>query len=175
MQFTHSVLPLLAATTSTTSKAGTSSGSGSPFLLIIIVLFALLYFFMIRPNQKRRMQAMRQAKTFDLGDEVVAAGMVGRVVRIGDGEVDIEVSPGVVVQFVPQAVQLRSAFVANQQARAGGRGAFGRQAPPAPQTRSTAADEGPVIDVADTAGPSQANGASGEGAADGAWPTSGEK
>ena len=175
MQFIHSALPLLVATTSTTSKAGTSSGSGSPFLLIIIVLFALLYFFMIRPNQRRRMQAMRQAKTFDLGDEVVAAGMVGRVVRIGDGEVDVEVSPGVVVQFVPQAVQLRSAFVANQQTRAGGRGAFGRQAPPPQPPRSSAPDQGPVIDVADTGGSAQANGASGEGAADGAWPTSGEK
>ncbi len=174
MQFIHSALPLLAATTSTTSKAGTSSSSGSPFLLIIIVLFALLYFFMIRPNQRRRTQAMRQARSFDLGDEVVAAGMVGRVVRIGDGEVDIEVSPGVVVQFVTQAVQLRTAFVANQQARAGGRGAFGRQAPP-PPPQPTPTDEGPVIDVADTRGSAQANGASGEGAADGAWPTSGEK
>ena len=56
---------------------------------------AAFYFLMIRPNQRRRMQAMRQSRAFDIGDEVVAGGMVGRVVRIGDGEVDVEVADGV--------------------------------------------------------------------------------
>ncbi|HUB70446.1 MAG TPA: preprotein translocase subunit YajC [Acidimicrobiales bacterium] len=114
--FPHMVV---ASTTSTTTKA--SASSGSYFLLVIIALFVLLYFFMIRPNQRRRMQAMRQARTYDLGDEVVAAGMVGHVVKIGDGEVDVEISDGVVVQFLPQAVQLKSAYLAGP----GGRGLGG--------------------------------------------------
>ena len=36
-----------------------------------------------------------RARAFDVGDEVVAGGMVGHVVRIGDGEVDVEVADGV--------------------------------------------------------------------------------
>jgi preprotein translocase YajC subunit len=122
MHFLNSLPHMVAAaTTSTTTKNNASSGSY--FLLVLVGLFAVLYFVMIRPNQRRRMQAMRQARTYDLGDEVVAAGMVGRVARVGDGEVDVEVADGVVVQFVPQAVQLRSAYIANQT-----RGAFGARA-----------------------------------------------
>ena len=108
-----------AGKTTTTTKASTSGG-GSEFLLVIILLFGLLYFFLIRPNQRRKMQAMRQSRTFGVGDEVVAGGMMGRVARLGDDEVDIEVSDGVVISFVPQAVQLRSAYLANQQRRGGG-------------------------------------------------------
>ena len=79
-----------AGKTTTTTKAAPSSG-GSEFLLVIILLFGLLYFFLIRPNQRRKMQAMRQSRTFEVGDEVVAGGMMGRVARLGDDEVDIEV------------------------------------------------------------------------------------
>ncbi|HMK96463.1 MAG TPA: preprotein translocase subunit YajC [Acidimicrobiales bacterium] len=119
MHFLNSLAHVVvASTTSTTTKA--SASSGSYFLLVLVALFVVVYFAMIRPNQRRRMQAMRQARSYDLGDEVVAAGMVGRVVRVGDGEVDVEVADGVVVQFVPQAVQLRSAYLASQT-----RGGFG--------------------------------------------------
>jgi len=121
MHLTSSVSYLVAkgaaATTSTTTKA---KGGSDDFLLVIIVLFGLFYFLMIRPNQRKRMQAMRQSRTFELGDEVVAGGMVGTVVNLADGEVDIEISDGVVVQFVPQAVQLRSAYIAAQARRGGG-------------------------------------------------------
>jgi preprotein translocase YajC subunit len=110
------------AATKTTTATKTSTG-GSEVFLVIIVLFAVFYFMVLRPNQRRRMQAVRQSRAYDLGDEVVAGGMVGRVVRIGDGEVDIEVSDGVVVQFVPHAVQLRSAYNAGP----AGRGLGGRQ------------------------------------------------
>jgi preprotein translocase subunit YajC len=122
MHLLYGISLLVASTTKTTTSSSSSTGSSS-FLLIIIVLFALAYFFMIRPNQRRKMQAMRQARAFDLGDEVVAGGMVGRVVRLGEGSVDVEVSDGVVVQFVPQAVQSRAGFNASQAGR--GRGGFG--------------------------------------------------
>jgi preprotein translocase subunit YajC len=115
----------LVAATATTAKP-TSSGSSSDFFLVIIVLFVLAYFLLLRPNRKRQMSAMRARTAYDLGDEVVAGGMVGRVVRMGDGEVDIEVSDGVIVQFVPQAVQLRSAYNAGPANRGGaGRGMGG--------------------------------------------------
>lgn len=113
----------LVASTATTSSTTAKSGS-SAFLLVIVILFAVLYFVLIRPNQRRRMQAMRQARAFDLGDEVVAGGMVGQVVRVGDGEVDVEVADGVVLHFVPNAVQSRAAYMAGPAGRglAGGRG-----------------------------------------------------
>ncbi len=99
MHLSNSLLFLSASTTTTTSSSS-NSGSSSLFLVVIIALVAAFYFLMIRPNQRRRMQAARQSRAFDIGDEVVAGGMVGRVVRIGDGDVDVEVADGVNITFV---------------------------------------------------------------------------
>jgi preprotein translocase subunit YajC len=125
---------------------------------VIIALVAAVYFLMIRPNQRRRMQAMRDQRAFDIGDEVVAGGMVGRVVGIRDGEVDVEVSDGVNITFVPQAVQSRASYNARPVAR-GGMGGGGLGARPMggpmstqrPAPRQTSQswpedDEGPTID-----------------------------
>jgi preprotein translocase subunit YajC len=124
MHLTNSFLFLSASTTTTTSSSS-NSGSSSLFLVVIIALVAAFYFLMIRPNQRRRMQAMRQSRAFDIGDEVVAGGMVGRVVRIGEGEVDVEVADGVNITFVPNAVQSRAAYNAGPAARGMGGGGFG--------------------------------------------------
>lgn len=121
-------LTVIAAAKTTTT---TGSSGGSFFFLILIALMAGFYFLRIRPNQQRRMQAMRQARAFEVGDEVVAGGMVGHVTEMGDGEVEVEVSDGVVVRFVAQAVQSRAGYAA----AAAGRGRFG--APPPPPPRST--------------------------------------
>jgi preprotein translocase subunit YajC len=115
MQLTYGV-PYLAAAP---SKQPSSSGE-SLFLLLMIVL-ALVYFMVLRPNQRRRMQALRQGRAIDVGDEVIAAGMVGKVVDMADNEVSVEVSDGVVIQFVPQAVQSRAAFMAGPGGRGPGR------------------------------------------------------
>ena len=125
----YMVLAAAAKTTTTTGSSG-----GSYFFLILIALMAGFYFLRIRPNQQRRMQAMRQARAFDVGDEVVAGGMVGHVTEIGDGEVEVEVSDGVVVRFVPQAVQSRAAYAAGR--RRPGRASAPRRPPPRP-TQST--------------------------------------
>lgn len=122
MHLISHVLFLSASTTTTTSSTTSSSGS-SVFLIVIIALVAAFYFLLIRPNQKRRTQAIRQSRAFDIGDEVVAGGMVGRVVHIGDGEVDVEVADGVNITFVQQAVQSRAAYNAGPASR--GMGGYG--------------------------------------------------
>jgi preprotein translocase YajC subunit len=126
---------VLASTTPTTTPTS-NSGSSSIFFLIIIALLAGFYFLRIRPNQQRRMQAMRQSRQFEVGDEVVAGGMVGHVTEMGDGEVEVEVSDGVVVRFVQQAVQSRAAYAA----AAAGRGRFGAPPPPPQRRPSTGYD-----------------------------------
>jgi preprotein translocase YajC subunit len=137
MAFISSVHHVVLASTTPTTAATSKSGSSSLFFLVIIALLAGFYFLRIRPNQQRRMQSMRQSRAFDVGDEVVAGGMVGHVTEMGDGEVEVEVSDGVVVRFVPQAVQSRAAYAA----AAAGRGRFGAPAPPpAPRQQSSGFD-----------------------------------
>ena len=59
-------LTVIAAAAKTTTTTGSSGGSF--FFLILIALMAGFYFLRIRPNQQRRMQAMRQALAVDVGD-----------------------------------------------------------------------------------------------------------
>ncbi|MGC8626795.1 MAG: preprotein translocase subunit YajC [Acidimicrobiales bacterium] len=119
-------LSLVASSKTTTTATSSSSGGSSYFLLVLIVLLVLAYFLWMRPNQRRRMMAARQARAFEVGDEVVAAGMVGRCVGMSDGEVDVEVADGVVLKFVNQAVQSRQAYAASTAGRPGaGRGMGG--------------------------------------------------
>jgi preprotein translocase YajC subunit len=136
MALISSVSHVVLASTTKTTTSTTTSGSSSLFFLVIIALLAGFYFLRIRPNQQRRMQAMRQSRAFDVGDEVVAGGMVGHVTEMGDGEVEVEVSDGVVVRFVQQAVQSRAAYAA----AAAGRGRFGAPPPPPPRRQNTGFD-----------------------------------
>src|ERR1700678_3381383 len=123
MHLINSVSVLVASTTPTTATKSTSSTSSSAFLFLIVIV-AVAYFALIRPNRNRGGGAMRASRAFDLGDEVVAGGMVGHVVRLGEGDVDIEIADGVVVTFVNQAVQSRTAYEARM-APKGGAGARG--------------------------------------------------
>lgn len=160
MHLSNSLLFLSASTTTTTSSTS-NSGSSSLFLVVIIALVAAFYFLMIRPNQRRRMQAMRQSRAFEIGDEVVAGGMVGRVVRIGDGEVDVEVSDGVNITFVSQAVQSRSSYNARPAAR--GMGGAGLGARPMGQMSNSRPTSNPNSD----AWPEEDDGAAADEAANG--------
>ncbi|MGD0810972.1 MAG: preprotein translocase subunit YajC [Acidimicrobiales bacterium] len=121
MHLINSVSVLVASTTPTTAAKSTSSTSSSAFLFLIVIV-AVAYFVLIRPSRNRRMAAMRATKAFDLGDEVIAGGMVGHVVHLGEGDVDIEVADGVVVTFVNGAVQSRTAYEARLAPRGGARG-----------------------------------------------------
>jgi preprotein translocase YajC subunit len=133
MHLINSVSVLVATTTPTTAAKSTSSTSSSAFLFLIVIV-AVAYFVLIRPSRNRRMAAMRASKAFDLGDEVIAGGMVGHVVRLGEGDVGIEVADGVVVTFVNGAVQSRTAYEARLAPRGGARGFGGLGARSAPTT-----------------------------------------
>lgn len=68
-----------------------------PFILIIIIF----YFFLIRPQQKRMKQHREMVSSVARGDTVVTqGGIVGKVVRVQDNELDVEISEGVKVKVV---------------------------------------------------------------------------
>jgi preprotein translocase YajC subunit len=140
MHLINSASVVVAATTSTTAAKTTSSSSSSAFLFLIVIV-VVAYFFLIRPSRNRRLAAMRASKAFDLGDEVIAGGMVGHVVRLGEGDVDIEVADGVVVTFVNGAVQSRTAYEARMAPRGGARGFGARTAPPPAPADAPSPDE----------------------------------
>lgn len=93
------------ATPAYAQAAGAAAGGGTEALLIqflpLVALVVLFYFLMIRPQQRRAKQHQATLAALKRGDVVVlASGMIGKVVRVEDAEVGLEVATGVTVKVV---------------------------------------------------------------------------
>jgi preprotein translocase subunit YajC len=74
-------------------------------LLPLVLMFVVLYFIMIRPQMKRQKEHKALIEALAKGDEIVTAGgMLGKVSKLGDSYVHVEVSNGVEVQVQRTAV-----------------------------------------------------------------------
>ena len=72
--------------------AGGAEGQLLGFLPIIL-MFVVLYFLMIRPQMKRAKEHKTMLAALQKGDEVITAGgMVGRVNKVSEGYVTVEVA-----------------------------------------------------------------------------------
>jgi preprotein translocase subunit YajC len=84
-------------------------GGDSGFLgfLPIILMFVLLYFLMIRPQMKRAKETKAMVEALQKGDEVVTAGgMVGKISKLGDQYLTIEIAPSTEITVQRAAVQM---------------------------------------------------------------------
>ena len=107
----HILLASLLQSTTTTTVAKTTSTSGSltPFLVLILI-FGGAYLLFIRPRSKRARAQQAAARQVGVGDAVMTAGGIfGTVVEVTPVSVAVEVSPGVVMTFIPRAVSARPA------------------------------------------------------------------
>jgi preprotein translocase subunit YajC len=79
-----------------------AGAADSPFgagMLPILLMFVVLYFVMIRPQMKRQKEHKSMIDALAKGDEVViAGGVLGRVSKMGDNFVHVEVAPNVELQ-----------------------------------------------------------------------------
>ena len=77
-------------------------------MLPLVLMFVVLYFIMIRPQMKRQKEHRAMIDALAKGDEVVVAGgIVGRVTRLGDTILHVEVANGVEMQVQrPSVVQV---------------------------------------------------------------------
>ena len=84
-----------------------ASGSGMESMILIVLMFAVLYFLMIRPQMKRAKEHKTLIEALQKGDEVVAlGGVLGRINKISENYVTLEIANGVEVQVQRPAVQL---------------------------------------------------------------------
>lgn len=100
--------------------AGASAGGMQAMLIQfapLIGLFALFYFLMIRPQQKRMKAHQDMLSALKRNDVVVLpSGVIGKVVRVEDAEVGVEIAQGVTVKVVKgmiTSVRTRSESAAN--------------------------------------------------------------
>ena len=91
-----------------TTPAQAQAPGGSPMftLGLMAVMFIAFYFLLIRPQTKRAKEHKALIAALGKGDEVVtAAGMMGRITRVQDNSVTVEVARGVEIQFQRQSIQ----------------------------------------------------------------------
>ncbi|HWP20030.1 MAG TPA: preprotein translocase subunit YajC [Burkholderiaceae bacterium] len=74
-------------------------------LLPLVLMFVVLYFIMIRPQMKRQKEHKAMIEALAKGDEVVTAGgVLGKVSKLGETYLHLEVSDGVEIQIQRSAV-----------------------------------------------------------------------
>ena len=74
-------------------------------LLPLVLMFVVLYFIMIRPQMKKQKEHKAMIEAVAKGDEVViAGGLLGKVAKLGDSYLHVEVANGVELQVQRGAV-----------------------------------------------------------------------
>ena len=85
--------------------------------LPIVAIFILFYFLLIRPQQKKAKEHAALISAVKRGDTVVlSSGVIGKVTRVEEAEVNVEIAPSVnirVVKAMIAEVRNRTAVAAN--------------------------------------------------------------
>jgi preprotein translocase subunit YajC len=80
------------------------AGGASDFLIQLfpfIALFAIMYFLVLRPQQRRVKEHREMVSNVRRGDVVVTAGgLVGKVIKVDDAEITVEIAENVRVRVV---------------------------------------------------------------------------
>ena len=85
---------------------GAAAGAGGPQDLLLqflplVALMVLFYFLLIRPQQRRMKQHRGMIEAVKRGDTVVlASGVIGKVTRVDEAEVQVEIAPNTTVKVV---------------------------------------------------------------------------
>lgn len=89
----------------TAPAAGGDMQSSLMGMLPLVLMFVVLYFVMIRPQMKKAKEHKNMVEALAKGDEVVTAGgLLGKVTKLTEGFLTVEVSTGVEVQLQRSAV-----------------------------------------------------------------------
>jgi len=88
------------------AQAGAPAQGGDTLMgmLPIVLMFVVLYFLMIRPQMKKAKEHKTMLEGLQKGDEVVAVGILGKISKISDNYVSLEIAPNTTIQVQKQAV-----------------------------------------------------------------------
>jgi len=80
--------------------------AGMMNILFIVLMFVIIYFLMIRPQMKRAKEQRQMIEALQKGDEVITAGgVLGRISKMGEAYVTIEIAPNTEISVQKAAVQ----------------------------------------------------------------------
>jgi preprotein translocase subunit YajC len=85
--------------------AATSGSSDFSSLIIFVPMILVMYFVMFRPQMKRQKEQKMMLEALAKNDEVITnGGILGKVTKVSDAFISIEVSTGVEIQVQKGAV-----------------------------------------------------------------------
>ena len=94
-----------AQTAPAAAAAGGDMQSSLMSMLPLLLMFVVLYFVMIRPQMKKQKEHKAMIDALAKGDEIITAGgFLGKVSKLGDSFLSIELASGVEVQMQRSAV-----------------------------------------------------------------------
>ncbi len=94
-----------AQTAPAAAEAGGGLQSSLMSMLPLILMFVVLYFVMIRPQMKKQKEHRAMIDALAKGDEIVTGGgMLGKVTKLGEGNISLEIAAGVEIQIQRSAV-----------------------------------------------------------------------
>jgi len=98
---------LISSAYAQTATAAADPTGGLMQMLPIVAMFAVLYFLMVRPQMKKAKEHKALLDALARGDEVVTqGGLAGRITKINDSFVSIEIAPNVEIQMQKPAITL---------------------------------------------------------------------
>ncbi len=88
------------------AQTAAAATPGFADFLPLIIIFILFWFMLIRPQMKRAKEQKKMLGELSKGDEVItASGQLGKVAKIGDNYVSLEIADGVVTHVQKQSIQ----------------------------------------------------------------------
>lgn len=86
-------------------QAQGEGGGGMINLIFLGVIFVVFYFFLIRPGQKKQKEQKSFSESLEKGDDVVtASGILGRINKIEEGIITLEVGTKLYIRVTKSAI-----------------------------------------------------------------------
>jgi preprotein translocase subunit YajC len=91
------------------AAGGAAAGGGTEAILMqvlpLVMILVVFYFLLIRPQQKRVKEHQERIGGIRRGDTVVTSGgIVGKVTKVAEEEVTVEIAPNVSVRVIKSTI-----------------------------------------------------------------------
>lgn len=88
------------------AQTAAAKAPGIADFLPLIIIFILFWFMLIRPQMKRAKEQKKMLGELAKGDEVVTtSGQLGKIVKLGEQYVSLEIADGVITHVQKQSIQ----------------------------------------------------------------------
>lgn len=80
-----------------------------PLIIFMVIMFLMFYYMVIMPAKRRQKAHQDLVAAIQEGDEIISVGGIyGRITKLRDDSVDVEVAPGVKVKFDRRAIRRKA-------------------------------------------------------------------